>query len=700
MKYTYFLIFFSFLLISCINKEPQVYLCDAEKLSLDKQSFVTQDFSFLGGQTRTSIDSYLGEFSSLVDIRQKRGIEKKINDLKSGEIITVSVYKKTKSDKGYLVISAGKDEKVIRRERFSFSGKDKNSWEKIAFEIQLPFNLKKKSLPYLKVYVSLFDPLGEVNEESKEKVFFDNLEIKRTSFISNEELPTKISTDFKEINIIIEENNLKKLTKERDYAFYNQVIDQSNKKKIKGFIDHKNNKIPVKIRLKGDWTDHLIGKKWSLRVSTDNNEMFNGLKEFSLQSPHTRDFLNEWLFHKICQTENILSTYYDFYRLKINDVNYGIYAIEEHFQKQLLESKGRVNGPILKFEEQGFWECIKHQKKTDKYSKKPAFLASVITPFNKKDILSNEKSKQNFLVAQEQLLKYKVGKSNPSEYLDIESFAKAYALMSITNAQHSIIWHNQRFYFNPTTSKIEMIAYDCFEGSGEYTFKKHVFYGKNSWNVKPEFYCIMSLFDDISFQKEYLFYLKKFSNEQYLQKVFSENKEDLNYFQNILQEDYPNYKFDKKNFFNGRNNIIEQLVEYENKINSKNINYQKINDIETDCYSDEIFNHISINAHIQKTNRDSSLLSIKNYHCADLDIIGYTTKDSEDEIIYFKKVKKIINYKNHQEVCQISTQKKPKKIYFKHKAEIYNCDIINWPRPSLKNHNSDSGFNPKMKEAQ
>ena len=44
----------------------------------------------------------------------------------------------------------------------------------------------------------------------------------------------------------------------------------------------------------------------------------------------------------------------------------------------------------------------------------------------------------------------------------------------------------------------------------------------------------MSLFDDISFQKEYLFYLKKFSNEQYLQKVFSENKEDLNYFQNIF----------------------------------------------------------------------------------------------------------------------------------------------------------------------
>ena len=35
------------------------------------------------------------------------------------------------------------------------------------------------------------------------------------------------------------------------------------------FEDEEN---PVRIRLKGDWTDHLIGEKWSFRVETKKNK--------------------------------------------------------------------------------------------------------------------------------------------------------------------------------------------------------------------------------------------------------------------------------------------------------------------------------------------------------------------------------------------------------------------------------------------
>jgi len=681
MKHYFLSLFIIFTLASCNEKKQQKYLCDAEILSSDRQSFVTESGTFKGGGTQTSIDAYKGKFSSIVNVNQNRGIEKEINNLEPGEIITVSVHKKTESDKGYLVITSGNNN-VIRRERFSYSGKDENGWEKIEFEIQLPFDLRQPILPNLNIYVSLFDPLRKVNKESKEKVLFDNLEIRRKSSDNHEESFNKKSTDFKEINIQIEDKDFKKLINERDDAFYNQVISKSNKKKIKGYIKTKNNNVPVKIRLKGDWTDHIIGKKWSLRIETDNNELFQGLKEFSLQSPETRDFLNEWLFHEICHQENILSTYYDFYRLKINGVNYGIYALEEHFRKQLLESKGRINGPILKFDEEGFWECRKYQKTTKKYSKKPVFLASVIKPFNKKEILNDKKLNQQFVTAQYKLLKYKLGEKNPSEYLDVSSFAKSYALMSITNAEHSFIWHNQRFYFNPKTSKLEIIAFDCFEGAGEYAYRKHVFYGKNSWTVKPDFYCILSLFNDTTFQKEYLFYLKKFSNKNYLEKILTQNKDEIAHLEEIIQEDYPKYRFDRERFFSGRNNILEKLSEYESKITTQQINYQKINEVKTDCYPDEIFNNISINAHVEKTINDSSLLSIKNYHCTDLMLIGYSLK--EGKIIYFEKPIKIKSYRNFNRDIQILTGKCPEKLYYIHKEEVYSCDIINWPRPILK----------------
>jgi len=141
MKYYFLSLIIIFTLASCNEKEQKEYLCDAETLSSDKQSFVTENCLFKGGKTQTSIDSYKGEFSSIVNVNQNRGIEKEINNLEPGEIITVSVHKKTKSDKGYLVISSGNDNNIVRRERFSYSGKDKNGWEKIEFKIQLPFEL-------------------------------------------------------------------------------------------------------------------------------------------------------------------------------------------------------------------------------------------------------------------------------------------------------------------------------------------------------------------------------------------------------------------------------------------------------------------------------------------------------------------------------------------------------------------------------
>ena len=163
MKHYFSSLFIVFALASCSEKKQQKYLCDAEILSSDKQTFITESGTFKGGGTQTSIDAYKGKFSSIVNVNQNRGIEKEINNLEPGEIITVSVHKKTESDKGYLVISS-ENNNVIRRERFSYSGKDENGWEKIEFEIQLPFDLKQPIIPNLNIYVSLFDPLRKVNK--------------------------------------------------------------------------------------------------------------------------------------------------------------------------------------------------------------------------------------------------------------------------------------------------------------------------------------------------------------------------------------------------------------------------------------------------------------------------------------------------------------------------------------------------------
>ena len=87
-----------------------------------------------------------------------------------------------------------------------------------------------------------------------------------------------------------------------------------------------------------------------------HNGYWNGCRAFSLMLPITRDNLIEWFYHKMLEKENVLSPRYGFVHLFINGENKGLYAYEEHFEKQLIEYKHRREGPILKFNEDDLWK--------------------------------------------------------------------------------------------------------------------------------------------------------------------------------------------------------------------------------------------------------------------------------------------------------------------------------------------------------
>ena len=44
------------------------------------------------------------------------------------------------------------------------------------------------------------------------------------------------------------------------------------------------------------------------------------------------------MFHKLLEINNLISLNYFFINLKLNDTNQGIYAVEEGFSKELIES--------------------------------------------------------------------------------------------------------------------------------------------------------------------------------------------------------------------------------------------------------------------------------------------------------------------------------------------------------------------------
>ena len=111
----------------------------------------------------------------------------------------------------------------------------------------------------------------------------------------------------------------------------------------------------VKLRLKGDRALHWASpERWSFRVEVKGDKTFLGMKRFSLHHAVARNYVYEWLFHTVLKREGIIGLRYRFVTLHVNGTSQGIYALEENFDKRLLENNKRREGPILKFAEDWF----------------------------------------------------------------------------------------------------------------------------------------------------------------------------------------------------------------------------------------------------------------------------------------------------------------------------------------------------------
>jgi len=88
--------------------------------------------------------------------------------------------------------------------------------------------------------------------------------------------------------------------------------------------------------------------------------------------------------------EKIISLEYNFIKVSINDIDYGIYTMEEGINDNLLNNNNLKNGPILKFSQKNlfstFWES-KYRSWSEFYN--DIFLKAEIVPFQKKKILSD-----------------------------------------------------------------------------------------------------------------------------------------------------------------------------------------------------------------------------------------------------------------------------------------------------------------------
>ncbi|SDR75238.1 hypothetical protein SAMN04515667_0549 [Formosa sp. Hel1_31_208] len=374
------------------------------------------------------------------------------------------------------------------------------------------------------------------------------------------------------IQITLNEKSFKKLKKKRDKALSVGVLETSDSDYVPATIAFNGNDYRAEIRLKGDWTDHLEGDKWSFRIKLKDDKTILGMRKFSIHHPRTRGNINEWLYHNAIKSENLIGLRYNFIEgsihIKLDNASgydsklLGVYAIEETFDKRTIESNQRKESVILKFSENFWWDEVKKSIQVAEPSgarwnrfmnpQKNLLDKLQIAPFSEEKVLMDSTMNGYFKLSKNLLEDLRKGRTTIDKVFDVKKLALQNAILNLFGATHGIYSINLRFYYNPITSKLEPIAFDGNSGIKLQKYAHFLFLDQEKDSV---------------YLKELIKALHKVSQPSYLDDLIQVNKEDLNYFDKELKRELKGRLYSIDNYKYNQNVMRNELMRLVKKYN-------------------------------------------------------------------------------------------------------------------------------------
>ena len=282
-----------------------------------------------------------------------------------------------------------------------------------------------------------------------------------------------------------------KLQKVREESMNRGVIIQTEEDMIRGKVALGDAVAKADLRIKGDWTDHIDSDKWSLRIKLKDTKL-NGMAVFSIQHPKTRGMLWEWFALKTARHEGLLAPRSTFVNVVLNGNAMGIYYLEEHFSKELLESQGRREGPVVLWDESTRWSSLLQahsipskgvnlpvpksaariwgpksapiraygeKRLTSVESLSRSLYSGVEQMARLKDLITADSTMEDRLARMEAIAR--IEGETVENLIDTKKLSRMHALASLFQIKHAIIWHNLRFYHDPVLDRLEPILFDC-----------------------------------------------------------------------------------------------------------------------------------------------------------------------------------------------------------------------------------------------
>lgn len=656
--------------ISSVEKEDEIqkfsFFCDFETQN-DSSYFTTDNKNFVIGSGSISKEIYFeGQQSLYIPNWEVFHGLIVLDNLKPNTNVIIS-FKRYKGSQAAIVVQG------VNPASFYFINKEaahvyENGWE----DVYLNFTCGRDFKDTLNIYI--FNP-------DKKDTYIDNFSLSVTNKIFYPEFE-----DEEPLLIYIEDKEYETLKNKREEALDKGILITEDDSWVNAVMYGEGKMMRAEIRLKGDWLDHLRGEKWSFRIKL-KDDSWRGMRVFSIQHPHVRGFLNEWLLHKICKEVDVLTTRYGFVPVYLNGNPIGLYAYEEHFQKELIEFSKRREGTIIKYSETDFWDFM-YKKVPNKF----AYVTSVIDAFGIENILLDSVKYKQFIIAANLLDSYRNMGAKASDIFDVKKMAKFIALISSYNTFHAKEWHNVRYYYNPVLCRLEPIAFDMFSGINAYSSSNPLTPMLKEESLFEVNDCISYLMTDSLFEKEYFRQLNIFTNDLTYKHFKNKYKAQYNYLDSLNRLEFIPYYFDTIQFTEVLEEISKDLPAFLDSLTRSEYRDRFYALKDKKLYVDGIqWPLFFADKYLKVYKQSQHTLLFKCFLQFDVDIIGF----GDDNSIQSNTLKTIKNKDSgivkNEEINFEEDLSQYSHIYFKLqiKDTVFKTNIVQWPAPTTYNPRND-----------
>lgn len=637
-------------------------------LKEDKQNQIKTnvDWANLYGGTQISAEYSRSKSQSLkLDSTNQYGLNLKMYQVKAGNYFKMSIYQHSSGRDGALIANLFDDSIETFHSYFVNDSTHGTGWYKHTIQF-----IAEHDYDSLEIYTFC----------GKSTAYFDDFTFEKFQEVPNHD-------HLKTLKIELSDAERHDLEERIMLANSGDMIPAKAKKKVDGKLIFQADTASISLKIKGDLKDHLSPGKESFRIKIEDEQAYGGMKTFSIQHPKTRAFLDEWIIHQIAEKEDLLTTSYDFVNVNFDGVSRGVYALEEHFDKQLLERRKRREGPILKLDESGYWATIERYFQTDSMKMYPYFEESPVDLFKANRTRKSPTLSKQYIEGQKLLRHFKNGSLPIAEIFDIEQLAKMYVLMELAGSNHGLRWHNRRFYYNPINQKLEHIAYDI--GPFSLNDSSSLMGMRLNQQVEIAELCFDNqILYDAEFKSQFLFHLNRMTQTVYLDSIFKDLHEEINEFENALNIEF-DYVFDKTNYYKRASIIQNEITQLAEIWTDKLLTRPDYEDwiIENQYGGSpkiELIEDISLNSYCEILADSSYEIRIENYHPADILILGYETDEPKETIYLFNERNRLGGFKNSATSIAIPVKYYPEKIIFTtpdNPFKIHKEKVAPWPFP-------------------